>query len=96
MKLPENLQRICRERKISVTELARKSKVPQPTIHGWVTGRKVQNIDDLKKVCDVLEVSLHFLLYNQPDPYEVPSEEILKELFRGDIRVTIQKIERLK
>lgn len=39
---------------------------------------------------------MHELCYGEPDPYEVKSEEILKELFSGDIRVSIHKIERIK
>ena len=70
------------------------SGVPQSTLAGWGAGRSVGNIDDLKKVCDVLQVSLHQLLYDEPDPHEIGHEEILRELFTGDIRVSISKIEK--
>lgn len=81
---------------MSLSQLAKKSGVPQPTLHGWSSGRSVGNIDDLKKVCDILQVSLHQLLYDEPDPYEIGHEEILKELFSGDLRVTVHKIEKKK
>ena len=96
MNLALNLKKISKAKKISVTELARQTGVRQNTIHGWANGRRVLNLDDLKKVADVLEVSLHMLLYGEPDPHEVSSGEILKELFSGDIRLTVHRIERRK
>lgn len=94
MLLSKTLAKICKAKKISLTQLSKLSGVAQPTLFGWGNGRSVGNIDDLKKVCDVLQVSLHQLLYDEPDPYEIGHEEILKELFSGDLRVTIHKIEK--
>ena len=96
MMLDKNLKRICIEKKISISELARRTGIRQSTLHGWCTSRKVQNIDDLKKVADELEVSIHMLLYGKPDPHETLGQEILKEIFSGDIRVTLHKIEKTK
>lgn len=94
--LSKTLAKICKTKKISISQLSKLSGVPQPTLHGWGSGRSVGNIDDLKKVCDVLQVSLHQLLYDEPDPHEIGHEEILKELFSGDLRVTVHKIDRKK
>lgn len=93
MELSKNLLTLCKKRKISIATLAKKSGVKQPTLHGWTTGRSVQNLDDLKKVCDVLEVGLHTLLFGESDPYEA-NERILREIFKGDITVTIHKFAR--
>jgi transcriptional regulator with XRE-family HTH domain len=70
MKLDKILLKLCKEKGLTLAALAKESGVPQPTLHGWTTGRSVQNIDDLKKVCDVLEVSLHYILYEEHDPWE--------------------------
>jgi transcriptional regulator with XRE-family HTH domain len=91
MELSKNLVDLCKKKNLTIAALAKKSGVKQPTLHGWTTGRSVQNLDDLKKVCDVLEVGLHTLLYGVPDPHE-SNEALLKEIFKGDIRVTIHKI----
>jgi len=93
MELSKNLIELCKKKNITIAALAKKSGVKQPTLHGWTTGRSVQNLDDLKKVCDVLEVGLHTLLYGKADPFEM-KEEILKEIFKGDVRITIHKIEK--
>lgn len=93
MELSKNLLQLCRKKKITIAALAKLSGVKQPTLHGWTTGRSVHNLDDLKKVCDVLEVGLHTLLFGKSDPYESP-EKIVNEIFKGDITVTIHRIEK--
>lgn len=70
------------------------AKIPKQTLHNWTVGRRSVDPDQLKAVASALNVSLHHLLFGTPDPNEIPNEEILKELFSGDVRVTIQKIER--
>jgi transcriptional regulator with XRE-family HTH domain len=93
MKLSETLNKYLKTKKLTVSQLAKKSGVPQSTIFGWVHhDRSVKNIDDLKKVCDVLEVALHQILYGEPDPYESSSEELLQEIFSGDVKVTLHRI----
>lgn len=95
MELGQNLLKLCKEKKMSIASLAKLSGVKQPTLHGWTTGRSVQNLDDLKKVCEVLEVGLYPLLFGTKDPYE-NTEEILEEIFKGDVRITIQRLEEKK
>jgi transcriptional regulator with XRE-family HTH domain len=81
MKLDKNLSKLCKDRGLTLAALAKESGVKQPTLHGWTTGRSVQNMDDLKKVCDVLEVSLHEILYGERDPWEIKSCPKCKEVF---------------
>lgn len=93
MELAKNLTKLCEERNLSVSKLARLSGVKQPTIFGWTTGRAVRNFDDLKKVCGVLKVSVHFMLYGTQDPYESVSEKSLEELLQGNFQVTFRRID---
>lgn len=93
MELSKNLLKLCKKRNLSLSALAKKSGVKQPTLHGWSTGRSVQNIDDLKRICEVLEVGLHTILYGEVDPYE-SHDRLLKEIFKGEISVTIHKVMR--
>jgi transcriptional regulator with XRE-family HTH domain len=79
MKLDKNLSKLCKDRGLTLAALAKESGVKQPTLHGWTTGRSVQNMDDLKKVCDVLEVSLHEILYGERDPWEIKNCPKCKE-----------------
>lgn len=96
MKLSSILSTICKQRKISLASLARKAGVPPQTLHNWIVGRKSINPDQLKNIANVLEVSVHYLLFGEPDPHEQPSEEILREIFSGDVRVTLHRIEKVK
>lgn len=66
------------------------------TVHAWTTGRKSIHPDQLRKVASVLKVSMHQLMFDEPDPHETIGEEILKEIFSGDVRVTLDRIERKK
>ena len=96
MKLSSTLTTLCKKKGITLSELARQSNVPKQTIHNWTLGRRSINPDQLKKVSQVLGVSIHFLLYAEHDPLDLSNEEILKEIFSGDVRITIHKIERRK
>lgn len=91
MKLSENLLNQCKKKGITLTALSRLSGVPQPTIHGWSTGRNVHNLDHLKKVCTALEISVHELLFGLPDPFESKTTT-LDKIFSGEIQVTIHRI----
>lgn len=93
--LKDNLNRLLKARGLSLTELSKMSKVPKTNLHSWSTGANPQ-LDQLKRVCDVLQVSIHELAFGGVDPYEPKSEEILKEIFTGDVRVTLHRIERKK
>lgn len=80
---------------LNFVELAKLSGVSKSTIHGWTTGRRVRDLSELRRVANVLEVSIYNLVFGEPDPYESKAQEaLLKELFSGDVRVTIHKIER--
>ena len=94
MKLAVNLLKLSRKRGWSLAQLAREAGVPSQTLHGWTTGRAAVNLAHLKKVARALEVSLHVLIFDEPDPFDKPSDEILEELFSGDVRVTLHRIDR--
>ena len=94
MKLSQTLSKICTERKLNLSKLAKETGVPIQTIHGWTEGRKAVNLAHLRKVAEYLKIPIFELLYGERDSFELSSEEILRELFSGDIRVTVHKIEK--
>ncbi|MBY0554228.1 helix-turn-helix transcriptional regulator [bacterium] len=93
--LKDNLNKLLKQNNMTLTELSRKSKVPKTNLHSWTTGANPQ-LDQLKRVCAVLEVPLHEMAFGESDPFEATSEEILKEIFTGDVRVTLHRIEKRK
>lgn len=92
MKLGKKINQLCKERGLSVSRLAKEAGVPIQTVHAWTTGRKSINPDQIRKVASVLKVSIHQLMFDEPDPFEVMDTEILEELFSGDVRVTVHRI----
>ena len=96
MKLGSKLPILCKARGLSLSRLAKEAGVPMQTIHAWTTGRKSINPYQLRKVALVLKVSIHELMFDEPDPFEAAGEEILKEIFSGDLRVTLHRIEKTK
>lgn len=92
MNLAKNILHYSRLKGLTISALAKRSGVKQPTLHGWTTGRSVKKIDDLKKVCNVLEVGLHTLLYGVKDPYESESPITIENLFKSDVRITIERL----
>ena len=91
MELAKNIIRRCQQKGLSLSQLARLSGVKQPTLHGWTTGRAVHNLDHLKLVCDVLETSVHELLFGCPDPFESKTIS-LNEIFSGELQITVHRI----
>ena len=96
MKLGKILQELCRKRGWTVAKLARESGVPVQTVHNWSLARGAVNPEQVKRVSLVLGVSVHYLLYGEADPNEQIGEEVLKEIFSGDVRVTVHRVERRK
>jgi len=92
MELKTILPALLKKRKLSLTQLAREAKVPVSTLHGWTTGKTTLNLEQLKKVALVLETPIHDLVWACPDPFDPTPEEGLKEIFSGDVRVTVHKI----
>jgi transcriptional regulator with XRE-family HTH domain len=95
MELEKNLPKYCKQKGLTLAALARQSGVKQPTLFGWTTGRKVQKLDELRKVCEVLEVSLHMMLFSVPDPFE-GKEGFIKDFIWGDVRITMHLIQKEK
>jgi len=94
MKLGLKLVALCKKKGWSLARLSREAGVPHQTIHNWTTGRTSINPVQIKKVATALQISIHDLLFDEPDPFEADSETLLREIFSGDVRVTLHRIER--
>lgn len=92
MELRTNLPLLLKKKKLSLTQLAKSARVPLSTLHSWTTGKTTLNLEQLKRVSLALEVPTHELIYGCPDPFDSATDEVLKEIFAGDVRVTVHKI----
>lgn len=95
MGIKENLNLILKNKAMTLPQLAKASGVPKSTLHSW-SEQKSLNIDQLRAVANILQVSIHQLMFGESDPYEQSAKEILTEIFSGDVRVTLHKIEKKK
>ncbi len=96
MSFNKNLQIYLKKKDWTLSRLAKETGINKSTLHAWTVGRGTINLEYLRKVANALEVSVHQLAYGTQDPHATQTEEILRELFSGDVRVTVQKIERRK
>lgn len=58
----ENLLKIRTEKKLSQVNIATKIGVAQETVSGYEIGRAYPTVENLLKLCDILNVSSDFLL----------------------------------
>jgi transcriptional regulator with XRE-family HTH domain len=97
MTLEKTLATILKDRHLSLSKLSELSGVPKTTLHSWMKkGQITVNLKQLKQVCEILKIGLHELAFGETDPLAMPSDEIIKEIFSGDLRVSISRIERKK
>lgn len=94
MSFGKRLEQLCKGKSVSLSRLARMVGIPKATLHGWTTGRKSANPEQVKKIAAFFEVPVHVLLFGEPDPFESDHNQNFTEIFHGDIRVTIHRIER--
>jgi len=89
--LSENLKRVLKERKMTISSLAKGSHVPKTSIHGWIKDGANPNLVQLGKVADYLELSIEYLAFGIEQKQEV-IEEI--EIFGGryELCINIKKI----
>lgn len=94
MSLSKNLQQHLKNKNWNLARLAKETGINKSTLHAWTVGRGNIKLEYLRKVASALEVSVHQLAYGEPDPHEPLGVETLKEIFSGDVRVTLHRIER--
>jgi transcriptional regulator with XRE-family HTH domain len=95
MPFEKTVKALCSSRGWTLSRLSKESGVPLSTLHRYTTGRK-PDLEHLRKIAGALEVSLYRLAFDEADPHEELDEQILQEIFSGDIRVTVQRIQRSK
>ena len=96
MSFGKNLQKCLENKGWTQSRLAKETGLNKSTLHAWTVGRENINLEYLKRVAGALEVSVHQLAFGESDPFEGKSNEILQEIFKGDVRVTLHRIARKK
>jgi transcriptional regulator with XRE-family HTH domain len=94
MAFGKRLIELCKAKSISLSQLSKDVGIPKATLHGWTTGRNSARPDQIKKLASFFKVPVHVLIFGEPDPFQPDLEDDLTEVFHGDLRVTIHRIER--
>ena len=63
MKLAHNLKVVMAQRRITLSELSRATKIPKSSLSDWIAGAPPRKIDHLKRVADHFEMSLDDLAF---------------------------------
>ncbi len=99
MQLKTMLVKAMDNQGVTQAKLAQLARVSKATLHGYLNPRVKQTRIDIaivKRLCDILKLDFHVALFGLPDPNSqalIP-KEILHEIFNGDVRVTIHRIEK--
>lgn len=95
------LKELRLERKLKQIDLCRMLKVSQGALSSWETGRYEIDNDNIKKLCEIFDVTADYLLGLSPDRngYKIPNDLVNKKFaFNGfDLHgLTAQNIEDLR
>jgi len=89
------LEKLCKERGISINELARRLSISSKTVHEWVgkSGRLPRNPEHLRKLSIFFSVSIEFLLFGkEKDLIFFDSIFLRSDMHTGYYEITIKRI----
>ncbi len=84
MNFKKQLAILIESRVMTAAELSRRAKVPKQSISGWLSGSKPRDFEQVKRVADVLGVSLEELLFHSGVPNKKADTSELEKLVLGD------------
>ncbi len=93
MKLGPTLTDLLKEKRISIKELATACNISAKTLYEWKSNRTPRNLNDVKKVAEVLGVSLHYLIFGENDKTTIsPLEQHDDEIKAGVYEVVLRRV----
>ena len=92
------IKREIKARDLSLSELAKRCKIPISTLHGWAQGTppSARNLHLVKNLSDCLQLSVTELLFNIKEN-EKPIETLVSTTFMDSsrkYRLVIEKLEK--
>jgi transcriptional regulator with XRE-family HTH domain len=89
--LKENLINLLEQKNISLTELARQTKVPKSNLSAWLKGRS-PNVEQLDKVAQFLDTTIDFLMFGRKAKREESTLVYKLEVESGKYEIVVKKI----
>lgn len=93
MELKTILKKLIKDKGVTITALAKKTKVPLQTIHGWLQGSEPKNLRQVKKVADFFEVDLDYLCFGI-EPKKTNITDYADEINAGIFEVVLRRIKK--
>jgi transcriptional regulator with XRE-family HTH domain len=97
IKIGPVLKRVLRVRGLRLKEVSKATGIPYSTLHTWYENRQPKDILKAQVLADFLKLTLHELLFDQPDSREQkPLGEIPKqigdEFFKGKFEIIVRRL----
>lgn len=93
MELKSILKKLIKEKGITITHLAKATKVPLQTLHGWLQGSEPKNLHQVKRVADHLGVDLDYLCFGIK-PKETQITDFQEEINAGIFEVVLRRVKK--
>lgn len=95
LKLATVLKALLEKHATSARELSRATKVPQPTITNYLSGRSANKLEHLMAIADHFHVSLEYLLFEE-EPEPTLGTLLTENVFEGYLKVRLERVIPLK
>lgn len=78
---------------LSISDVSRRMpEVSRATVGHWFTGERQPLMDNLKRLCEILDVSLASVIADDPDFAQSPAEKMLLRLSRTNSPATVEAV----
>lgn len=95
MVLSSILRKTIKDRNLTIIAVARATKIPVQTLHGWLQGSEPKSRRQLKAVADYLEVDLDYLCFGiKPKQASNKIEMFEHEINAGVFEVVLRRIKK--
>lgn len=94
MQLKSILRKLLKERGIPISYLSSATRVPQQTLHNWLSGTEPRSLTQVKKVADFFGVSLDYICFGIEIDKNQKIENYQDEINAGIFEVVLRRIKR--
>lgn len=94
MELKNILKHLIKEEGITVSQLAKKTKVPVQTLHNWLSGIEPRSLKQVRQVSEYFEVSLDYLCFGVGKENQNNLERYTEEINAGVFEVVLRRVKK--
>ena len=91
IRLNSVLKTMLEDRNLSLRQLSRATKIPEPTLSGYLNGAEPGKINHIRILARFLGISMESLLYGEDDRPPTLEEVLTEQVFSGWLKVKIER-----